>query len=210
MWTRPHTGTTSVGAPGGRSVGDRRCKVLMAQKNESSPLTPPPLSWNQTRRLPISPSRRPLLRRRSGTDPPSLPPRLSSSGGDQPHQLSHLASLPPGGTNRSNCLTLPLVAVPYPPASRRSSRPRPRPREMRVQRCRGRRLRRGSHAPPRGCPGRRPTPPARCKGRLSGSPAQSTLMRLPGSPSHNTCRRNRQVSASLLHMALWHAACGME
>ena len=92
MWTRPHTGTTSVGAPGGRSVGDRRCKVLMAQKN---------VSWNQTRRLPISPSRRPLLRRRSGTDPPSLPPRLSSSGGDQPHQLSHLASLPPGGTNRS-------------------------------------------------------------------------------------------------------------
>ena len=64
----------------------------MAQKNESSPLTPPPLSWNQTRRLPISPSRRPLLRRRSGTDPPSLPPRLSSSGGDQPLQLSHLAS----------------------------------------------------------------------------------------------------------------------
>ena len=91
MWTRPHTGTTSVGAPGGRSVGDRRCKVLLAQKNESAPLAPPPLSWNQTRRLPISPSRRPLLRRRSGTLLSSL-----------------LASLPPGGTNRTNCLTLPL------------------------------------------------------------------------------------------------------
>ena len=179
----------------------------MAHKNESSPLAPPPFVGTKPAACPSRlrdgpsyagvagpsfPPSSPLFLR-GGPTAPTVSPCLSSSGGDQPLRL-----------------TLPLVAVPYPPASRRSSRPRPRPREMRVQRCRGRRLRRGSHAPPRGCPGRRPTPPARCKGRLSGSPAQSTLMRLPGSPSHTTCRRNRQVSASLLHMALWRAACGME
>lgn len=82
------------------------------------------------------PWRQPLVRPHRG--PPSNPP-------------SHVTPPP---------ITSPPAAAPCLRASRRSSRPRPHPRVTRAQTRRGRRRRRVSRAPPRGCPGRRPTPPA--------------------------------------------------